>query len=436
MSGVRTGARWYLRAALAAVLLFDLGLLAAMLSVADPDGPRVLEAAPRWLHAFAGRPELVVPVALLGAAAVVRFALAPGRIGAALGALAAIAVLSNARAANVGGPERFLFAGGTVLVGWLAGLAFSRAGDGDRRDEERAAEIGAVAALAAIYVNAGAQKILASGITWADGDELRLLVLSQRPVDAGFPTSTLADLVIHERSLALAMAAFVEIAQLSAVLIPFHPRARAVVGTALLAFHAGVRLLTPISFPQSMALLVIFSYPWGRLLEARGVVAPDPARPLVRRPGRGAAMIVVGAALLTGLSILPPVRALVGSLSHLDGAPRPHPEAIPPPGPAPLDAAAAQSIGLVEGSRVGPCALLGGERRGEEIQLRLACDDGALRVDVVPSGVRPGEPPRRAAGQDLFYRRADPGAPAASDATRDAALDALAEHLEGRARSR
>ena len=52
MSGWRRGARWYLRASLAAILLVDLVLLAAFVSLADPGNPRALARAPAFLHAY------------------------------------------------------------------------------------------------------------------------------------------------------------------------------------------------------------------------------------------------------------------------------------------------------------------------------------------------------------------------------------------------
>ncbi|MDQ3035164.1 MAG: hypothetical protein M3Y87_22350, partial [Myxococcota bacterium] len=353
--------------------------------------------------------------------------------------LASIAVLCEARAANVGGPERFLFAGGTVLVGWIGGLAFVRAARGDREAEERGAELGAIAALAAMYVNAGAQKLLTSGLGWADGDGLRLLILSQREVDGGTATAWLADLAISSRELPLALAVFTELAQLSAIAYPFHPRARAVVGTAILAFHAGVDLLTPISFPQAMALLVIFSYPWRGWLERRGIVAPDSsAWVLARRPMRGLVAIAAGALALAGIARIPPVRELITSLSHVDGASgRPPGDASPPARPPqrpPAFAAEATALGLSEGERIGRCTLVEAIARDGELAVRFACDDGVLVIDVVETGARPGDAPRRAAGRDLFYRRAraEAGETEVAPETRDAMLDAIASRLSDR----
>lgn len=441
MKSVRNGARWYLRVALSLVLLFDVAVVAGMLCLSDIDGPRVLLDAPPVLRALAGHPERVLPIAAIALVALARFASGPGHVGAALGVLATTGFLCEARAAHVGGPERFLFVGGTVLVGWIAGLAFVRLGRGDRDAEEAGAEIGAIAALAAIYVNAALQKVMAAGITWADGDSLRLLVLSQRPFDAGFPTATIADVVTGHRSVAFALAAFVELAQLSAIVYPFHPRARAVVGTMLLAFHAGVRMLTPISFPQSMALLVIFSFPWGRWLERRGWVAPDPPdRVLARRPARAAAGIALATGLLVLLAFVPPVRRLIDSLAHLDVQGRAQPDAHRPqerePARDAFDDAAGAALSLQEGQRVGPCVAVGASRRGVEIAARFACDGAPLVVDVVPAGTRPFEPPRSAGGRDLFYRSASRGheEPELDAATRDALLEALARHLEASSR--
>lgn len=433
LARARTGARWYLRIALAAVLLFDLALLTGML-LGGERGPRALASAPALLQAILGRPELVLPLAIAGGVALVRFAMAPGRVGAALVAVACIGVLCEARAASVGGPERFLFAGGTVLVGWLAGLAFARAGGGDRDAEERAAELGAIAALATIYVNAASQKLLASGIGWADGDDLRMLVLSQRPLD-GSPTDAVADLVVGSRTLAFTLAAFVETAQLAAISYPFDRRARAVVGAMLIAFHVGVRLLTPISFPQSIALLVIFSFPWGRLLERRGLALADaPDRLLARRPLRGALAIATGAAALAALSFVPPVRSTIESVSHPGEVARPTSAPREAEGPAPFDAARAAALGIdAPGDRIGPCEVASVEASDVDATLVwLVCDGAELGIEVAPTGSRPFHPPRRTRAHDLFYRDREGAHAPAPDSVRDAALDELAARLEQR----
>lgn len=404
MTGLRRGARWYLRLALALVLLADLAIVSGMLVTGAP-GPRTLESAPGVLLALVGRPELVLPIAAVGLAALVRFALGPGRAGAGLAVLAVLGVLCEAKAAQSGGPERFLFAGGTVLTGWLAGLAFVRASRGDREAEEIAAEAGALGALAAMYVNAALQKLSRSGLGWADGDHLRMLVLAQRPFEDG-PLGAVADLVVGSRELAFALAAFTELAQIAAIAYPFHPRARAVVGTMLLAFHAGVRVLTPISFPQSMALLVAFSYPWHRLLSRRG--AGDDATELVvaRRPWRGALALGAGAALLASLALTPPVRGLVASLSHADELPGARREGGAGPAAAAFDARAAAALGIDRpGARVGGCTLESVSTPAPgEIAARFACGEGAIQVEIVPTGSRPHPAPRSAAGRDLFYR--------------------------------
>jgi len=425
MSGVRSGARWHLRLALAAVLLFDLIFLSVTLSV-DAPGPRALAQAPAVLRALVGRPELVVPLGLLGLIALARFAARPGRAGAGLGVIAVIGVLCEARAANNGGPERFLFAAGTVLAGWIAGLVFVRAAEGDRDAEEIGAETGAVAALAAIYVNAALQKLGAAGLGWADGDDLRMLVLAQRPLGA---SSAIADLVIEHRWIALGLAAFTELAQLSALAYPFHPRARVVIGTMLLAFHTGVWMVTPILFPQSMALLVAFSYPWGALLSRRGMLHEQPGLILVRRLDRGALVIGAICALLAGLALSPPGRSTILSLSHTDEGHRRDAPAERPrrePEPASFDATAASTLGIERlGASLAGCTVTSVAARGEEIALRLACGDGELGVEVVEAGSRPHAAPRSAGGRDLFYAS---GA-TVSPAERDAVLAELARRL-------
>lgn len=423
MRRLRTGARWHLRVALASILLFDLVLL-AVTAATDAPGPRTRHDAPALLLALTGHAELVLPLAALGAAALVRFALAPGRAGAALGVLAVLGLLTEARAANHGGPERFLFAGGTALIGWIAGLAFVRAGRGDEEAEEVGAEAGALAAIAAMYVNAGVQKLLVSGTGWADGDSLRMLVLTQRPLGPSL-TGPIADAVVGSRALAFSLAAFTEIAQLSAIAYPFLPRARPIVGSMLLAFHAGVFVLTPIAFPQAMALLVAFSYPWQRLL-ARGAEPREMV--LARAPARGASAIGAAAALLAGLALLPPVQEALEPLSHRHDTR--HAARVGPPREAPrptFDARAAAALGIDgPGARVAGCEARAVTSSGDDVTVSLACPDGVLVVEIVPDGSRPHSAPRSTEDHDLFYRSGS----TVTEARRDALLEELAGRSE------
>ncbi|MCZ7679059.1 MAG: hypothetical protein M5U28_10020 [Sandaracinaceae bacterium] len=249
-----------------------------------------------------------------------------------------------------------------------------------------------MAAIAAMYVNAGVQKLLVSGIGWADGDSLRMLVLTQRPLGPSL-TGAIADAVVNSRALAFSLAAFTELAQLSAITYPFLPRARPIVGSMLLAFHAGVLVLTPIAFPQSMALLVAFSYPWRRLL-ARGGEAREVV--LARAPARGAAAIASAAALLAGLALLPPVQEALEPLSHRHDTR--HAARVGPPREPPrptFDARAAAALGIDgPGARVAGCEARAVTSSGDDVHGEPGVPGrGARRGD------RPGRqpPPLRAA---------------------------------------
>src|SRR5262249_7341588 len=107
-------------------------------------------------------------------------------------------------------------------------------------------------------------------------------------------------------------------------------------------FHLNVWLLTPILFPQSMVLLVAFSYPWPRWIARIRAQAPasakiEPSAAQVWQTTFGAGSLVLA---LAGIGSFLPIRAYT-SLHHSrraadgggGGQPGPSEPVAPPAGP-------------------------------------------------------------------------------------------------------
>lgn len=207
-------------------------------------------------------------LAAVGAGAALRFARRPRALGAGALALVAHGALVESLAAVRGARWHNYYTVAAALSGWLAVLAFHRLGEGRECEGavERLAEHGAAAGLAATYVGAFASKLLASGASWLSPAELRALLIGQTGLVGDGPGAAVARAIVSSTALATALLAFVAAAQLSALAYPFTARARAAVGTALLAFHLGTLALTPVFYSEATALLLAFSYPWPTLL--------------------------------------------------------------------------------------------------------------------------------------------------------------------------
>src|SRR6185436_12896678 len=108
------------------------------------------------------------------------------------------------------------------------------------------------------------------------------IVLTQRGLSGRSPFDFYAEAVIASPALAFTLSTLTLAIQAGAVLYPWSPRLRAFSGTLLLAFHLNVWLLTPIFFPEAMALLLVLSYPWPRIA-AR--LRPEPAAAWEAPPG-------------------------------------------------------------------------------------------------------------------------------------------------------
>jgi hypothetical protein len=366
------------RAGLALVAGVDLVVVAANVALTAP-GPMVHPGAPGWLRVLFHRPAPVAFVALVGLLALVQFG--RGRRQGTFGALAvaALAWLTEAHAALVGGPMRSFFTSGAMLLGWMFGLTCAK---GTLRDEPATtarrtaiesdlAEAGAAGALAATYVGAGLSKLLHSGPAWVESAGLRIVVLAEHPVNDASILGAYARAVGSSARLASALAFATLVIQLGAAVYPFSTRLRATVGTALLAFHLSVWALLHILYVEAVVLLVLFSYPWPGLIARLRAGAPEgdpePAAPAQRLGGLAlpAALLVVTAALVC----LPPVQRYT-SQHHREGVGGGADRARQRPYASDLRALL---DGLGQGDALGPCKV---------VAIGLG-EDGAASVDVL-----------------------------------------------------
>jgi hypothetical protein len=361
-----------LRVGLAAIAAIDLVVVAANVALANP-GTTENPLAPAWLRLVSHRPVAPLGIALLGLAALAQFARQRRPLLHGSVAILALAILTEAHAALMGGPMRNFFTSGAMLLGWLFGLGCAkRLDDGhERSPRERAAfaeqlaERGAVGALAATYVGAAISKLSISGAAWVESASLRAVVLSQHRVDDASFFGSYARAVGASPGLATLLSFAALVAQLSAVAMPFSRRLRMATGTLVLLFHLNAWALLHILYGEAIALTALFSYPWARLLARffSGDPSPDIDASLSRTQvmrGLSPFVAIFLAALL--VAYVSPLRAYT-ALHHREGVGQPS-DAIP--GAYPSDVR----------------ALLGGLEKGDDL--------AGWRVEAVglaPSGV-------------------------------------------------
>lgn len=210
-----------------------------------------------------------------------------------------------------GSPSRNAFFPGAVILGWVLGQAWARAIARDagttasRAFRERLGEAGALACLAAAYVGSCISKLSSAGLSWADGAQIRALVLQQRPVASWDWLVAYRDAIVEVPAMAVAAAAITLVIEGGAFLLLFGPRLRLVWAAAILGLHANIILLCTMPYLEPMALLLLMAPPWPRLVAARREVddaAPVPSRLAARRlaPRRMVAMLA-GIVLLAWL---------------------------------------------------------------------------------------------------------------------------------------
>jgi hypothetical protein len=271
-------------------------------------GPGAHPLAPRFLLALGGSPAAWVAAAI-GVLALTAFALRRAPLASGALALALLALVGEAHAALADGPRRHEFATGAALAGWLCGLAFARALRPGARpldsEDDALAETGAVAALAATYVDAALSKLTSSGLGWTDALSLRAMLLTQRPINDVSLAGAWARAILEHPALAQALSLATLVVQLGAIAWAFDRRARVVCGLLILAFHFNVSVLTGIGYMGAVWLVVLFSFPWWRVVRARAE-PPPPVEPRALR--RATLRAVAVTAVLVALAWALPIR--------------------------------------------------------------------------------------------------------------------------------
>ncbi|HEY8040979.1 MAG TPA: hypothetical protein VIF15_14335 [Polyangiaceae bacterium] len=301
-AGAQDGeSRRLLRLALAGVAAVDAVLLAVTAHGLSAEA--TLHGSRPLAQLLASAPVVVV-IAGVALVALASFARGRAPIVTGLVAIAALGTLESTQASLFAGHQRVFFATGATLAGWLFGLAFERRMG---RRGETLAEAGAVAGLAATYVDSGLSKLTTAGWLWADANTLRSAVLTNHPVDDTSPLASYARLVVENDAVAHGLAAATLVIQLGAVVYVLGPRLRMLWGALLLAFHVNVALVTQdIFYFQACILLLAFSFPWGRLARARAApsppaFAPEQTRAVALRLGGWVAAAAGAAWLVRGV---------------------------------------------------------------------------------------------------------------------------------------
>ncbi|MEZ4450354.1 MAG: hypothetical protein R3B09_12825 [Nannocystaceae bacterium] len=405
-------------AALVGVDLLVLGWLCAHIEA----GERSREAAPAWLLGLGGEvgPALVLTVlGLVGVAGVItrRRPILSGAL-----ALAACGALCELHAALVGGPMRIFFFAGVMLLGWLIGQVVHRALHGRPRgaEDERLAELGATAALAANYVNAAISKLVAGVAGWADAHHLQAIVLDHHHLGDPGLLGRYAAAVIESPTLALTLSLATLVIQLGAAALVLGARARRLSALLLLGFHANVLALTHIFFAQAMVLLVLVSAPWWW---RRPAGDDEPTAPPIAGARRRVGVLVALALALGVAAWTAPLRVYTrgahgGGAGEGDARPE-----------LPADVLALLG-GLEVGASLGGWTIEAIEARPGSLRLVLARGAERGTVEVTRRGARPFDPPARTDRYDLFYGAA--GGPTPDAAAIEPALAALRAGIAAR----
>ena len=242
-------------------------------------------------------------VALAGLAGLVAFARGRRTFAAGLVALGAAASLETVAAAVSWGHQRAFFAGGATLAGWLFGLAFARRA-GEEEGAGALAEAGAIAGLAATYVDSGLSKLLGGGLAWTAGG-VQTAILTNHPVDDTSFLAAYARFLVDHAGAAQALATLTLVAELGAFALVLGPRIRQAWALLLVGFHVNVHLVAPnILYLQACVLLVAFSWPRDR--SPGPVLSPETTRETTRALGRWVVVAVAAAWLVREGSALRP----------------------------------------------------------------------------------------------------------------------------------
>ncbi len=225
-------------------------------------------------------------------------------LGGAL-TLAVGAMISAWQTALVGSPSRNAFFPGAALLGWILGQAWAwwllpgQRALASRPLRERLGEAGALGCIAAAYVGSCASKLIVSGSEWAEGMQLRALILRQLPpVEWGWVAAWRASIVDHDVAAAAAAVATLAI-EGGAWLLLVGPRLRLAWAGALISLHIAILLLCTMPYLEPVALLVLFAVPWPRIAGHPARATPDDSA-LPRAPAM-VAVVLVALVLIAGL---------------------------------------------------------------------------------------------------------------------------------------
>lgn len=183
-------------------------------------------------------------------------------------ALGVAAVLSEWQTQIFGSPSRNAFFPGAVLFGWVLGQVWAVNLRSGRAFRERLAEAGAIGCLAAAYVGSALSKVLSTGLAWADGAQVRALVLQQQPLAQWGPLLAVRSAIIESQDVAIAASVATLAIEGGAVLLLFGPRLRLTWGLLLIGLHASIAAINTMPYVGASLLLALLCLPWKRPAEA------------------------------------------------------------------------------------------------------------------------------------------------------------------------
>jgi hypothetical protein len=238
----------------------------------DPDRYPPTGALAETLAAIPGAAFFVYAMILVG---LVALALDRRPVAAGVWALAWGGLQSEWQTQIFGSPSRNAFFPGAAVLGWTLGqawahaVAIERATTATRAVRERLAEAGALACIAAAYVGSCLSKLLASGLAWGDGAQVRALVLWQHPIADWAWLAAYRDAIVHDDAAASAASIATLVVEGGAFLLLFGPRLRLLWATLIVGLHVNITLLCTMPYLEPMALLVLMTPPWRGLFGGR-----------------------------------------------------------------------------------------------------------------------------------------------------------------------
>jgi len=217
-------------------------------------------------------PGAAAGIYLMIAAGLVAVAADRRPIVAGLWALAWACLLSEWQTQIFGSPSRNAFFPGAALLGWVLGQAWAyetadvREAAAPRGMRERLGEAGVLGCIAAAYVGSCLSKLGAAGLGWADGAQVRALVLGQQPVADWAWLAAYRSAIVEGPAMAQAASVATLLIEGGAFLLLFGPRLRMVWAALLVGLHANIILLCTMPYLEPVALLGVFAVPWPRVL--------------------------------------------------------------------------------------------------------------------------------------------------------------------------